>query len=85
MHMAEDSQAPKNKAPGKFQLAYNKFVNRFKDKEPEYKQITISPEELKVYEEKYKDTNPWEKVGFARPLGGLFYNLVFSATKPATN
>jgi O-antigen/teichoic acid export membrane protein len=76
--MVEDSQAPKDKAPSKLQLAYTKFVNRFKDKEPDYKEIKITPEELKAYEEKYKDTNPWEKVGFARPLGGLFYNLVFT-------
>nr|MDO8085374.1 hypothetical protein [Candidatus Sigynarchaeum springense] len=76
--MADDDQAPNGKAPSKFQLAYDRFVNRFKDKEPEYKEVKISPEELQVYEEKYKGINPWERVGFARPLGGLFYNLVFT-------
>ncbi len=57
---------------------YQRLVDRFKDPEPKYINVNIKPEELEKYEEKYKDINPWEKVGFARPLGGLFYNLIFT-------
>nr|MDO8115517.1 hypothetical protein [Candidatus Sigynarchaeota archaeon] len=57
---------------------YQRLVDRFKDPEPKYVHVNIAPEELEAYEEKYKNINPWERVGFARPLGGLFYNLIFT-------
>ncbi|MFX0098075.1 MAG: hypothetical protein ACFFCS_00730 [Candidatus Hodarchaeota archaeon] len=56
----------------------NKFFERFKDPEPEYKDINIPPERLEELEAKYKETNPWDKIGFSRPLGGLFYNLFYT-------
>lgn len=60
------------------QRAYQRLLDRLRDKEPEYIKIDIDPSEIQVYEEKYKDLNPWDKVGFSRPLGGLFYNLIFT-------
>ena len=57
---------------------YKGLLKRLKDPEPDYKQVTIPQEELEKYEEEYKDINPWDRIGFSRPLGGLFYNLFFT-------
>ncbi|GAB4325150.1 MAG: hypothetical protein Kow0069_31030 [Promethearchaeota archaeon] len=45
----------------------------------------MNPEELKVeasavgeLEGRFADLDPWEKIGFVRPLGGFFYNYVLS-------
>nr|MDO8114018.1 hypothetical protein [Candidatus Sigynarchaeota archaeon] len=76
--MSDEQQKSANKPENKYQKWYQKLVNRFKDKEPNYKEIVISPIELQNYEEKFRNVNLWERVGFARPLGGLFYNLFFT-------
>ncbi|MHA1848483.1 MAG: hypothetical protein ACTSXU_12625 [Promethearchaeota archaeon] len=57
---------------------YARLLERLKDPEPEYINIEISKEEILDYEKKYENINPWDRIGFSRPLGGLFYNLFFS-------
>ncbi|MHA1370013.1 MAG: hypothetical protein ACTSRA_09905 [Promethearchaeota archaeon] len=59
-------------------MKLRKFFEKFKDPEPKYKTIQIPTEKMEELEKQYKDLNPWDRVGFSRPLGGLFYNLAFS-------
>jgi len=49
---------------------------------PKYNAEELTSEEFEDILNKYKrilsEVNLWEKIGFSRPLGGLFYNFVLS-------
>ncbi|MHA1730735.1 MAG: hypothetical protein ACTSU5_02275 [Promethearchaeota archaeon] len=47
--------------------------------------VVLNPDEVKIeqdevdsVEDRFKGIDPWEKIGFIRPLGGFFYNYMLS-------